>query len=252
MALLEPEFAVRDGYVSIALPLTNPTGKVRVKRPFSGRQAIPLATRRDAMMESDYLEWQIGYYTAFKNSSSILPGVSIQRNGKTRYANELMWLIHHAKSSGWLSGRNAIWQTALDLVRNPSKSTLEESEKVEIETASTAPIAELTQLGFRRTMLRVPFYAKHESRYGVEIVLSAKQRAVGLQAMVYARVPIGICRDKNDASLAGRTAAAKERACYRLDAANVDLLADLVAAFALASPKHHGDMRMLLNKAGCL
>jgi len=54
---------VGKGKLIVKLPLTNPTGKIRVKR--RGRTSnygIPIATRREAFKEIDYLsnqKWRI-------------------------------------------------------------------------------------------------------------------------------------------------------------------------------------------------
>ena len=148
-----------------------------------------------------------------------------------------------------------MWRNLRALLKNGPQHMLESAEQIKQtkpEKEVQPPVADLAQFGFQRTLMHVPFYAKRESLYGVEITLSAKQRAVGLQAMVYAILPLAKCRDEKGMPLIGRAAQAKERAHYRLNETNVGLLIDLVAAFALASRRHRDDMKTLLQKMNLL
>ena len=55
---------VGKGKLIVKLPLTTPTGKIRVKR--RGRTSncgIPIATKREVFKEIDYVEWRISYAT---------------------------------------------------------------------------------------------------------------------------------------------------------------------------------------------
>ena len=55
---------VGKGKLIVKLPLTNHTGKIRVKRRGkTSNYGIPIATRREVFKEIDYVEWQISYAT---------------------------------------------------------------------------------------------------------------------------------------------------------------------------------------------
>ena len=46
----------------VNLPLTKPTGKIRVKkRSFFAEYGVPIAPRQVPLTQSVYVEWQIGY-----------------------------------------------------------------------------------------------------------------------------------------------------------------------------------------------
>ena len=55
------EYKTFKDRIVISLPITTPTGKVRVKRPIAGNAADPVFCRRVQIEAEDYLEWQIGY-----------------------------------------------------------------------------------------------------------------------------------------------------------------------------------------------
>jgi len=49
---------IRDGKLIIELPLTNPTGKIRVKRRGKGSNyGLPVATKSESFTKDDYVEW---------------------------------------------------------------------------------------------------------------------------------------------------------------------------------------------------
>ena len=83
----------------------------------------------------------------------------------------------------------------------------------------------------------------------MEITLARKQRAVGVQAMVFLWLPLLHCvpLDRRPA-FAGRTARRNEQAGYRLDAANKSLLIDTVTAFLFAADDTRRDLMEILRK----
>lgn len=84
--------------------------------------------------------------------------------------------------------------------------------------------------------------------YFVEIILRHKQRAVGLQAMVYLCIYIGILKDKNGNSLIGRLAFPKEFGQLEITLENKAVVTDVVRAFAIASWQHRNDILNILEQ----
>ena len=56
--------------IVLELPLTEPTSKVRVKRR-TKNFGVPVATRREALLEKDYVEWQISYATEEASETAV-------------------------------------------------------------------------------------------------------------------------------------------------------------------------------------
>jgi len=68
----------RNEKLVIELPLTNPTGKIRVKRRSKIlNYGIPIATRKKNFTKDDYVEWQISYATQNPPESSKVENIVI-------------------------------------------------------------------------------------------------------------------------------------------------------------------------------
>jgi len=59
--------------VRVRLPLTDVTGKVRVKEMTPDGFGIPVAPSKTVLGEKYYLEWQIGYDIPNTNSPTVVP-----------------------------------------------------------------------------------------------------------------------------------------------------------------------------------
>jgi len=69
--------------IRIRLPLTDVTGKVRVKEKSSDGFGLPVAPMKTFLNEKFYLEWQIGYDIPGTNSPTVVPEIKFVRNGET-------------------------------------------------------------------------------------------------------------------------------------------------------------------------
>jgi len=79
--------------VRVRLPLTDVTGKVRVKEKSSDGFGLPVAPSKTSLGKKYYLEWQIGYDIPNTNSPSVVPEIKFIRNGETKYGHELAKII---------------------------------------------------------------------------------------------------------------------------------------------------------------
>src|SRR5271169_595533 len=95
-------------YIRVRLPLTDVTGKVRVKEKSSDGFGLPVAPSKTLLGEKDYLEWQIGYDIPNTNSPSLVPEIKFIRNGETKYGHELSKIIFEAVRIGILSTNDLI------------------------------------------------------------------------------------------------------------------------------------------------
>ena len=86
--------------LSISLPLTAPTGKIRVKqRDTFSEYGQPVAVKTTKMQNSNYVEWQIGYdllaneenknYTSLKNTFT-------NYKKELKYAYELSEIVYYS------------------------------------------------------------------------------------------------------------------------------------------------------------
>ena len=233
---------VRNRRLIIELPLTNPTGKIRVKRRSkTSNYGLPIATRRKTLTEDDYVEWQISYATQNPPEESKVDDIVINDN---QIGFELTKLLDEGVKLGIFSNEDV---RELEEFINGVQiaETLEENEKIFRENS----LHEIKG-GFKRFVEKAPIFIKKNEEIGcfVEIILRHKQRAVGLQAMVYLCIYIKILKDKDGNSLIGRVAETKEFGQLVLDSENKAVVTDVVKAFAIASWQHKNDISNILGQ----
>jgi hypothetical protein len=227
--------------VLVRLPLTDVTGKVRVKEKTPDGFGIPIAPSKTTLGKKHYLEWQIGYDSPTTNSPSSVPQIHFTRKGETKYGHELSKILLDALRLGILSTNDL--QRELAMLPKLAEKSFEEREFVQMEAAQKPD-----ESGFARSVQRVPQFIKITDHGSVQIQLKQKQRAVGYQAMVYVCLPMDQVFNAAGEPRKAAAAKSKETVFYRFDRENADLLLDIVRAFAMASRQHNEDIGNILNK----
>ena len=228
--------------IVISLPMTTPTGKVRVKRPLEGFAAEPVACRSVPIEIDDYLEWQINYNTDNLHEPSIVKDVILQKDTGTKYGCELVRLIVEGMRLRLISSGQI---NDLKKVMNEADELIEETERIEREPASSTKLSE--RFGFVRHYLKVPNYLKKSEKFTVEIKIAHKQKAVGNQAMIYLCLPIRFCRSQIENSIVGRIANRNELIDYEVNRSNAKLIYDTTLAFIIASNNYREDLRLIFG-----
>lgn len=229
------------GKLIVKLPLTNPTGKIRIKRRGkTSNYGIPIATKREIFREDDYVEWQISYATDNPPVESKVENIRL--NGQIGF--ELTKLLCEGINLGILSSSDIQeMETFINDVK--SEDTLEENEEISREDTKYE-----VKGGFKKFVEKIPLFIKHnrEKGYFIEIILKHKQRAVGLQAMVYLCIYVDKLKDENNMSFIGRNAHSKEFGIFEINPENKEIIIDVVKAFAIASWEHRNDIKSILNQ----
>jgi hypothetical protein len=227
--------------IRVRLPLTNVTGKVRVKEKSSDGFGIPIAPSKTSLGEKHYLEWQIGYDIPNTNSPTVVPEIKFQRNGETKYGHELSKIIFEAVRLGIISTNDLIHE--IDSLKKIPPSEFEESQALQVEVTTNAAAD-----GFQSAVQRLPQFTKSTPHGWVQIQLKQKQRAVGYQAMVYVCLPLAEVLAMDGSPRQPGSAKSKETVYYDFTRANSDLLLDVIHAFGIASQQHNEDIRQILGK----
>jgi hypothetical protein len=226
--------------VRIRLPLTDVTGKVRVKEMTPDGFGIPVAPSRISLGEKHYLEWQIGYDIPNTNSPSVAPEIKFTRNSETKYGHELSKIIFEAVRIGILSKNDLIRE--IEALKKIQPSEFEESQPVQIETSTNAAAN-----GFQSAVERLPQFTKTTPHGSVQIQLKQKQRAVGYQAMVYVCLPMNRVLDISGNLRKPGPAKSKETVYYNFNRDNSAFILDIIHAFGMASQQHNEDIRQILE-----
>jgi hypothetical protein len=226
--------------VRVRLPLTDVTGKVRLKEISLDGFGIPVAPSKTVLGEKHYLEWQIGYDIPNTNSPSVVPEIKFQRNGEPKYGHELAKIIFEAVRIGILSTNDLIRE--VEALKKIQPAEFEESRAVQVEVSTNT-----TADGFQSAVQRLPQFTKTTPHGSVQIQLKQKQRAVGYQAMVYVCLPMNQVLDMNGNLRKPGPAKSKETVYYDFNRDNAAFILDIIRAFGMASQQHNEDIRQILE-----
>jgi hypothetical protein len=232
----------KSGKLIVELPLSNPTGKIRLKRRNeTTNYGLPIAARKEKLTSNDYIEWQISYASSPPPRESEVKEVILSDG---RVGCELTKLLWEGLRLDILSAEDIT--EMMNFVSGVRKDeTLEENERIIREET---PIE--IKGGFRKFIEKSPLFLKRNeaARYFVEIALKHKQRAVGLQAMVYLCIYIENLKDYKGDILTGKMAGPKGFGILEVTSKNKEIISDTVKAFALASRTHNNDIRSILKQ----
>jgi|SRR5882672_8794084 len=227
--------------VRVRLPLTDVTGKVRVKEKSSDGFGLPVAPSQVSLGKKHYLEWQIGYDIPNTNSPSVVPEIRFIRNGETKYGHELSKILFESVRLGLISTNELV--SEMELLKKKSTGTFEESRAVEVEISTN-----MTADGFQSAVQKLPQFTKTAPHGSVQIQLKQKQRAVGYQAMIYVCLPMDEMLTADGSPRKAGPAKSKETVFYNFNHENAAFLLDIVHAFGIASQQHNEDIRKILGK----
>jgi hypothetical protein len=227
--------------VRVRLPLTDVTGKVRVKGMSLDGFGTPVAPSKTVLGEKYYIEWQIGYDVPNTNSLSVVPQIKFIRKGETKYGHELSKIIFEAVRLGFLSTNDLIRE--VEALKKIQPSEFEENQPVQVETSTNAAAN-----GFQSAVERLPQFTKNTPHGSVRIQIKQKQRAVGYQAMVYVCLPMNQVLDMNGNPRKPGPAKSKETVYYDFNRDNAAFILDIIHAFGMASQQHNEDIRQIIGK----
>ncbi|MBE6767012.1 MAG: R.Pab1 family restriction endonuclease [Ruminococcaceae bacterium] len=234
--------------IFVAIPLTKVTGKTRIKkRSILNQYGEPVATRQIPFCQNCYVEWQIGYDVKTSDNDKLQQTTLkdlrfIGANGSEKALYELSEYIKYFFD--W----NIIEQHDLEEVerflRNLDSADFLDNPITHPELAiKRTNFTNTTINGFEflRTQVEYPLLVHRFGNFQVitEIQISEKQKAVGIQPMLYFCFPITELEDS--ASLLGRTANQNEFAEFKIDKNNILVFVEMLKLFGTLSTPHNSD-----------
>jgi len=235
-----------DGTIQVRLPLTDVTGKVRPKEQTADGEGEPIAPTKTRMAEKHYLEWQISYDSRDPAAPNVVKEVSFTRRGETKYGVELTKMLVEALRIGLISTNDLFRER--DRLAKLADVTLEEREGIKVEKEPAKQDGKPLPDGFQRWTQKVPRFVRETDSGFIQIQLKPRQRAVGVQAMVYVCLPLDKARTMDGSPRAPGPARTKETVLFVFDRTNTGFLLDVVRAFGMASKQHNEDMTAILGK----
>lgn len=241
--------------ILIAVPLTTTSGKTRIKeRDNIYGYGLPFASRQKKFNLKNYIEWQIGYDIekgkefSEKLSRNITTVKNIEfnaYNGKRKYFYELSEYLYY------LTDFNLIKKSQLQEVKN-FIDNLNENELIEkhphCAIKRTHPQNEtINSLNFEILKVEYPQLIHKFNNYEIitEITIREKQRAVGVQPMLYFCFPVTELTAEKP--LIGRCADKKEFAYFKIDKNNSFIVLEMVKIFGMLSKSHNYDISKILE-----
>jgi len=236
--------------ILIAIPLTTTSGKTRVKqRDNIYGYGLPFASRTNKFNQKNYIEWQIGYDIETKsdkiNLTTIKDITFTAYNKKEKYLYELSEYLYYLVKFDLISR-----EKLNDL--KEFLSSLKESDLIEkhshCQIKRTHPQNEnINNLDFEILKIEYPQLIYKFKDYEIisEITIREKQRAVGVQPMLYFCFPI--TELISYVPLIGRIAEKKEFAYFKINKDNAIVIFEMIKIFGMLSVSHRYDILEILN-----
>ena len=240
--------------IIIEIPLTQPTGKIRIKERQSYTDfGIPVATRQKTFNPNMYVEWQIGYDAELNSSKASLSTLKDRDdlifkayNGKKKVLYELSEYLYYFYKMDVLSKQD-IDTLEKEIKSIPENSLIENSYKI----YKSNPIPKtLNGMEFLESEIKYP-HLIHDFDKGffiiAEITIREKQKAIGIQPMVYICFPVSYLKDKNGNNIIGRKAEKNEKVYFELDKNKAFVVVDSFKIFGMLSINHKHDILEILK-----
>lgn len=240
--------------IRVAIPLTATSGKTRIKRrAMLNDYGIPVATCQTPLTQGCYIEWQVGYDTVINDQEKLkltsLPDVRfLGANGKTKALYELSEYVF------WLAKWNLVGKAELETLADtlgdiPEERLFDVHPDLAIKRSHLIE-KEFNGVPFLATRVEYPLIIHKFGNYEIvaEIITKEKQRAVGVQPMLYLCFPITeLTPAPEKPPLLGRTAHSKEHADFVINRHNAPVFVQLLRLFGMLSGNHRRDILSIIK-----
>ncbi len=250
----------KEKEIIVAIPLTTTSGKIRVKeRDNIYGYGLPFASRRNPFNQKNYIEWQIGYdaekpnnidnykKSNFKNyENTTLKDVNfVAYNKKTKALYELSEYLYYLVDFGIIK-LTELQELKKDIERLENNELISKHPHCAIKR--THPNTEIiNKVEFEILKVEYPQLIHKFQKYEIitEITIREKQKAVGVQPMLYFCFPITELTSKTP--LIGRCAEPKEYANFKINGENSFAILEMIRIFGMLSPSHQYDTVEILD-----
>ena len=240
--------------IFVEIPLTAQSGKTRVKiRNSFYEYGLPTATRQQPFSQKHYIEWQIGYDVDISQTDKLeLSTLQDLRfmgaNGKTKALYELSEYLYYFAKFGTIT--MAEIEQHMEFLQNIREGDFLDSCD-EFKILRSHPIhKDILGISFHHSQVRYPLLVHQFANFDVliEIIIKEKQRAIGVQPMLYVCFPITELTPQDKMPhLLGRVAESKESAYLTLDSSNKEFLLQTFKIFGILSKNHNYDTIKILS-----
>lgn len=239
--------------IKVEIPLTQHTGKIRIKERVKYTDfGIPVATRQKPFNRNMYVEWQIGYDLPIGSSKALLSTLNkesfsfVAYNGERKVLYELSEYLYYFCEMGVVGSRDL--EDLINYVQGITADGLIENI---YQISKSRPFKRrINGVDFLESEIKYPHLIyEFSGRFPViaEITIREKQKAVGVQPMLYVCFPVSCLVDSEGKPLLGRPARAKEKATLELDSSKAAIVGECFKIFGMLSKSHRYDTLQILN-----
>lgn len=234
----------------VLLPMTKPTGKIRIKERNSfSDYGNPFPARQRQISLKNYVEWQIGYDMLAneenKQKTTLSKNVFTNNKDEEKYPYELSEIIYYSFKKGLIK------ETDIQDTYNKIQS-IEDSQLFDVidsmRISRTNPVEKtINGLDFYEMKVSYPLVVHKFGKYDIyaEVMNREKQRAVGVQPMLYVCLPITSLEFETNPI--GRVLNSKECAKWVIAKDEAKLALELFRIFGMLSSKHRYDICAILK-----
>ena len=227
-----------------SIPLTVAMGKIRVKsRSMYCEYGQPFSSRSRQFTTRNYVEWQISYDSVQKPNHH--PPVAYEGREKTKFLVELSFYFYKFFQWEIITRRTVV--DFVDYLESIDREHLIDRHE-HCKISRTHPDAiEINGIPFSSMTLRYPQLVYNFQQYEIiaEVTIREKQRAVGVQPMLYFCIPISELNAHPP--LIGRTAKLKEMARFKFSESNYGVILQMMKIFGILSDRHRDDILRIVR-----
>ena len=245
---------MENSKIRVEIPLTTQSGKIRVKTRNSFYEyGIPTATRQIPFSQKHYIEWQIGYDVDKSDKEKLVLSTLqethfVGANEKNKALYELSEYLYYFVQWGIIN-KAEIENLCTFLQNLKNEDFIDSREDLQI-FRSHPKQKQILDIEFYVSEVKYPLLVHKFGNFDVlvEIIIKEKQRAIGVQPMLYVCFPIiELLPKENMPLLLGRVAESKECAYLLLDSKDKDFLLEIFKIFGILSKNHHYDVLKILK-----
>ncbi|ARJ55836.1 R.Pab1 family restriction endonuclease [Campylobacter cuniculorum] len=223
------------------LALTAVGGKIRIKeRHTFNDYGKPIAPTQTKINIKHYIEWQIGYDEVVKKDAYHFVGAN-KKFKKLYELSDIIWQFYR---------QNIIKkETLLKLKTFLENNDALIEDKMQINRSVFKPL-KIAHIDFLESKISYPLlvYSFKNNNFLSEIVIKEKQKAIGIQAMLFFCFPLYLLKDsKGKESFLGRKIQSKEKGYLEINEKNIDIFIQMLKIFGILSPNHKYDLIQILN-----
>ena len=227
--------------IKYPLALTSVASKIRIKERLTFNDyGLPIAPTKTLINQKHYIEWQIGYDELSHKDDFHFYGA----NSKPKKLYELSLIIKYFYEFKIISKQDL---EELILFLQENNELIE--DKLEISRTIFKPY-ELAKIDFLKAQISYPLlvFKFKNNDFLSEIVIKEKQRAVGIQAMLYFCFPLSFLEnEKDEKNFLNRYIKSKEQGFLRIDSSNIKIFLQMLKIFGVLSKNHKHDTLEILN-----